>query len=100
MEEITSSRDHAPTTGAATPQARARVKKPAKLTLVEQRVRAGARIIAEMTGDLDRPVAYTFADNGKAARADIVQRLIEGGVLASRDDGLFPGCGQTWELAR
>lgn len=75
-------------------------KRKAKPTQVESRLRQGATIIAEMTGDVAQPVSYTFADNGKAARADICRRLIADGVMVAKGDGLFPELSQTYGLAQ
>jgi len=58
----------------------------------------GASIIKTADPRSDLGVYYTFADTGRAARYDIVERLIRAGRLKPQGDGLF-GESQTWRLA-
>lgn len=73
--------------------------KKRKETIVERRLKEGARIMKTATRDAATGVIWTFADTGKTARADICERLVADGVLAPLNDGLFPGESQTWGLA-
>jgi hypothetical protein len=63
---------------------------------IELRLREGAKILKTLS---EKGCAYTFADTGKAARADVVERLISAGKLAPQGDGLFGDDAQTWALA-
>jgi hypothetical protein len=76
-------------------------RKPRKVkpTLVEKRLEAGAMILKTSDPDAPRGAFWTFLDTGRAARADIVERLIQAGKLKPRGDGLFGDDGQTWGLA-
>lgn len=72
-----------------------------KETQVERRIREGAKIIATHTGDTSGPATtWAFADSGRAARSDVVERLLERGILAPLGDGLFPGESQSYGLAQ
>jgi hypothetical protein len=83
-------------------EAEAKKRKPrkAKPTQVELRLMAGATILKTTNQDAPRGAFWTFLDTGRAARADIVEKLIEAGKLKPRNDGLFGGDGQTWALSK
>lgn len=76
-------------------------RKPRKVkpTLVEQRLMAGATILKTTDPDAPRGAFWTFLDTGRAARADIVEKLIAAGKLKPRGDGLFNEDAQTWGFA-
>ena len=75
-----------------------RKRKPPPPTLVERRLMEGASIIKTADPKSDFGAFYTFADTGRAARFDIVERLISSGKIKPQWDGLF-GESQTWRLA-
>jgi hypothetical protein len=75
-----------------------RKRKAPPPTLVERRLMEGASIIKTADPRADLGAYYTFADTGRAARYDIVERLIQAGKLQPQGDGLF-GESQTWRLA-
>lgn len=75
-----------------------RTRKAPPPTLVERRLMEGAAVIKTNDQRADFGAFYTFADTGRTARFDIVQRLIEAGKLKPEGDGLF-GESQTWRLA-
>lgn len=79
-------------------QEAARTKKPKKRpkTEVEKRLEAGALVMKSMTRD---GAIWTFSDTGRAARADVCERLRAAGRLVPRADGLFADDSQTWGLA-
>lgn len=60
---------------------------------------AGATVMKTADPDSPRGCFWTFSDTGKAARADVVERLISAGKLKPRGDGLFGDDSQTWALA-
>lgn len=76
----------------------AKPKKPRKRvkSRIELRIEAGAEIMKTLTRD---GAVWTFKDTGRAARADVCERLIKAGILAPRRDGLFADDSQTWGLA-
>lgn len=69
-----------------------------KKSAVELRLEAGASVMKTISQDAPTGAFWTFADNGRAARADVCQRLIEAGKLHPMGDGLF-GDAQTYALA-
>lgn len=75
-----------------------RKRKAPPPTLVERRLMEGAAIIKTSDPKADCGAYYTFADTGRAARYDIVERLMAAGKLVAQGDGLF-GESQTWRLA-
>lgn len=79
-----------------------KAKKPRKVkkTQVEQRLESGAMVIKTVNRDAPTGAFWTFSDTGRAARADIVQRLMKAGRLKPIGDGLFADDSQTWGLAR
>ncbi len=81
--------------------AEAKPRKPRKVvkTQVEKRLEAGAFVIKTVNPEATRGAFWTFSDTGRAARADIVQRLMDGGKLRPVGDGLFAEDSQTWGLA-
>lgn len=85
---MTQAQEAAPTSKPRKPRLRPK-------TGVEKRLEAGAVILKSMTKD---GVAWTFADTGKAARADVCERLRASGKLVPRRDGLFASDSQTWGL--
>lgn len=58
----------------------------------ESRLKQGARVMKTLRGG---QTEWSFAEDGQAARSDIVERLIRDGVLAPMNDGLF-GDSQTY----
>ena len=68
------------------------------LTEVARRLMAGATIMKTTCEDAARGAFYVFTDDGRTARADIVERLMAAGKLRPRGDGLFPDDSQTWAL--
>lgn len=74
-----------------------RKRKPVE-TIVERRLRQGSRIIATHNDD-GKATVWNFADDGRCARSDVVERLLAGGVLVPMGDGLFPEDSQTYGLA-
>ena len=65
---------------------------------IESRLFDGGRLIKTMDADAAKGVAWAFED-GRMARADVCQKMLEDGVIAPEEDGLFPGHGQTFRLA-
>lgn len=76
-----------------------RKPRPAKPTAVELRLMAGAAILKTFDERAPRGFFYAFADTGRTARADLVERLISAGRLKPQGDGLFSDDAQTWALA-
>ncbi|MDO8912320.1 MAG: hypothetical protein Q8N10_03420 [Phenylobacterium sp.] len=78
--------------------AQAKPRKPRKVvkSRVQLRIEAGAEIMKTVSRD---GTVWSFTDTGRAARADVVERLIMAGVLAPRRDALFADDSQTWGLA-
>jgi hypothetical protein len=76
-----------------------RKPRPPKPTLVEQRLMAGALVLKTCSEDAPRGAFYVFTDNGRSARADIIEKLISAGKLRPRGDGLFGDDAQTWGYA-
>lgn len=66
-----------------------------KLTQVETRLQAGAKIIREVTGNPSDPTRWIYSDGHGTPRADVVARLISNGSLVGVGDGLF-GDSQTY----
>lgn len=64
------------------------------------RVQAGAKLLKTLGADAPSGCFYTFADTGRAARADVVERPIRAGKLKPQGDGLFGDDAQTWALAQ
>lgn len=79
----------------------AKPRKPAKRkkTQVEVRLESGALVIKTVNPDAPCGATWTFSDTGRAARADIVQKLMTAGRLRPMGDGLFGDDAQTWGLA-
>lgn len=67
------------------------------VTRVETRLYRGDLIMKTMDSDSATGALWSFAD-GETARADICERLIQGGVLQPAGDGLFPGMSQQYGL--
>lgn len=65
-------------------------------TIVERRLKEGALVLKTCSQDAPRGAFWTFADTGRAARADVCDRLVSEGLLKPRGDGLFPDHSQTW----
>lgn len=75
-------------------------RKPRKIkpTLVEKRLADEAVLLKTAAADNPQGFFWTFLDTGRAARADIVDRLMAAGKLKPRGDGLFGDDSQTWAL--
>lgn len=69
------------------------------LTFIERRLLAGATVMKTSSEDAPLGCFWTFTDTGRAARADIIEKLIAAGRLKPRGDGLFADDGQTWAYA-
>lgn len=67
-------------------------------TIVERRLKDGASVLRTICRDAPTGAFWTFSDDGKAARADVCNRLLSAGKLAPRGDGLF-GDSQTFGWA-
>lgn len=65
---------------------------------IEARLYAGARLIKTMS-DEAASGAYWHFEDGKVARAETCQQMLDDGVIRPMDDGLFPGTSQTFRLA-
>lgn len=78
---------------------KARKPRKAKPTIVERRLIDGAKVMKTASSDDPRGCFWTFTDTGRAARADVVERLISAGKLRPLGDGLFSDDSQTWALA-
>lgn len=65
---------------------------------IEARLFSGSRLIKTMDQDAATGATWAFED-GRAARADLCQKLFDEGVIRAEEDGLFPGVGQTFSLA-
>lgn len=78
-----------------------KMRKPRKTkpSAVELRLIEGAKILKTSCEDTRAGCFYVFADTGRAARADVVERLIQAGKLKPQGDGLFGDDAQTWALA-
>lgn len=79
----------------------AKPRKPRRVvkTQVEMRLESGALVIKTVNHDAPCGAFWTFSDTGRAARADVVQRLMAAGKLRPKGDGLFAEDSQTWGLA-
>lgn len=80
------------------PVRRKRKPRPRPLNSVERRLMAGACIMKTVTQDASLGVIWTFTDTGRTARADLCNKLLNDGKLASHGDGLF-GDAQTYGWA-
>lgn len=65
---------------------------------IEARLFSGSRLIKTMDQDAATGATWAFED-GRSARADLCQKLLDEGVIRAEEDGLFPGAGQTFSLA-
>lgn len=82
-----------------TDEPKQRKPRKAKPSAVELRLRDGAVILKTPDQEARGGAYYTFADTGRVARADVIERLIAAGKLKPRHDGLFAECSQTWAFA-